>query len=107
MKYVIVVPDMELKMWEKTLLPENLKGTDGKVMKGADGKNAKTGKMIEYTTYTFRNLLGETEKIMSLKSEFRELENKLCTVSFGVNRSEFGGKTECKMSLVNVVLQGK
>ena len=107
MKYVIIVPDMELKMWEATNLPENLKGADGKVVKGVDGKNAKTGKMIEYTTYTFRNLTGEVEKIMSLKSEFRALEGKLVTVSFGINRSEFQGKTDCKMSLIDVVEQKK
>lgn len=104
MKYVIVVPDMELKMWEKTLIAENLKGTDGKLVK-ENGKTVKTGKVIEYTTYTFRNIAGEVEKIMSLKSDFRALEGKQVTVSFGINRSEFQGKTECKMSLVDVVEQ--
>lgn len=102
MKYTLKVENLTLAMWESTPIAENQKGTDGKDIKGADGKKVKTGKMIDYTTYHFKNDLGEVEKIMSLQSKWRELEHKEVTVLYTVSRSEFQGKTECKLSLLDV-----
>jgi len=95
--------DLELKMWSKTEMPEALKGADGKMVKDEKGKIVNTGKKIEYTTYTFRDLLGEVLEIMSAKNQFRDLEGKNCDVILNLTRNSFQGKTETKISLDSVL----
>lgn len=100
----IILKDVELKMWEKVEMPEAEIGTDGKVVKDENGKIKNTGKMKEYTMYTFRDLLGEKLEIMSAKNDFRQFENSQnkIEVTLELRKTSFQGKTETKVSLVSV-----
>lgn len=98
----ILIKDVELKMWEATLMPEAQYGTDGKMVKDASGKILNTGKMKEYTTYIFRDLVGEKLEIMSAKNNFRELEGETVNVVLNLRKTSFQGKTETKVSLDTV-----
>jgi len=93
------ISDLELKMWKKEMMPENLKGADGKFQKDENGKFIKSGKEVEYTTYTFRDLTGEVLEIMSAKNDLREQEGKTGLVVLNLTRRSFQGKTETKVSL--------
>jgi hypothetical protein len=91
-------------MWESKQLPEALKGEDGNIIKDKiTGKVINTGRKIEYTDYTFRDLKGEVIKIMALGDKYRDLENKAVIVTLDLTRKEFGGKAEWKASIKNMV----
>jgi len=105
---IALIKDIELKMWEATPMPEAEIGTDGKMVRDqATGKVKNTGKSIEYTTYTFRDLLGETLKIMSRNNKFREFEGKTVNLVLNVIRKEFMGKTDTKINIKEVELAKK
>jgi len=93
---------IELKMWEAKQLPEALKGGDGKIVKDEKGKVMNTGKMIEYTEYTFRDITGEVIKIMSANNNYRELENKAVILTLDLTRKEFQGKAEWRGAIKNI-----
>jgi len=99
----VTIKDLEVKLWEKTEMPEALKGADGKMVKDEKGKVVNTGKMVEYTTYTFRDITGETLKLMTAKNQFRELEGSTIDLVLNLTRREFQGKTETKVALVDVL----
>lgn len=95
----ILIKDVELKMWEKLELPEAEIGTDGKMVKDVNGKIKNTGRMKEYTNYTFRDLSGEKLEIMTAKNQYRELECQNCNVVLNLSKRSFQGKTETKVTL--------
>lgn len=101
----IILKDIELKMWEKNELPETQKNEQGKIVNDENGKPLKTGKMIEYTNYIFRDALGEKLEILSAKNNFREFENskKNLTVILNLTKRSFQGKTDTKVSLVDIL----
>jgi len=91
-------------MWEKKELPEALRGEDGNIVKDkVTNKVVNTGRKIEYTDYTFRDLKGEVIKIMALGDRYRDLEGKAVIVTLDLTRKEFGGKSEWKASIKNIV----
>lgn len=93
-----------LKFWESSMLPEAKRDNSGKIMKDPQtGKFLNTGNHVEYTTYTFRDFTGETFKIMSAKNDFRSLENEDVEVTLDITRKEFQGKSDTRVSLVNVM----
>jgi hypothetical protein len=93
-----------LKMWSKKDMPEAKKGADGKIEKDPNtGKIINTGNTIEYTEYVFRDLMGETLKIMSANNKFRDLENKEGTLFLNIEKKEFMGKTETRVSLKDFI----
>lgn len=101
---IIELENVEMKMWESKLLPEALRGEDGKIKKDEKGKILNTGKMIEYTDYTFRDLLGEVIKIMTLNNKWRDLENQKVVVSLDLTRKEFQGRAEWRASIKNITV---
>jgi len=82
-------------------------GADGKIEKDQNGKIINTGNTIEYTEYVFRDLMGETIKIMSANNKFREFENKSGNLVLNIERKEFGGKTENRIALKDFLPAGK
>lgn len=100
-KMKITIQGMELRMWESTTMPEAMKGADGKLVKDEKGKIVNTGKTLEYTTYTFRDMLGEVIKVMSSKNNYREFENKSGDLILNLTRKEFQGKAETKVTFVD------
>jgi len=61
----IIIKNVKLKMWEKTLLPESVK---------ENNIWTKTGKKIEKTIYTFVDEWGSKLVFMSGNSTLRSLE---------------------------------
>lgn len=104
---LIELKNVELKMWEGSFLPEALKGEDGKIQKDDKGKIINTGRKIEYTIYTFRDLFGEVIKIMTLNSTYRQFENQSVVVTLDLTRKEFQGKSEWRGAIKSVVLAEK
>lgn len=105
---IVTLPSVEFKMWSVTKMPEPQKGTDGKWLKGTDGKTLTTGKEIEYTNYYFRDsLMGEMFEIMSGQNGYRELEGKIVDVQLKLLKRTFNGKSEMKVSLAHVEVAKK
>lgn len=88
---------LELVMWEKTMMPESV------IVKGNDGKSSfsKTGKVLEYTTYSFRDSFGDKFVFTSKNNDWRTLEGEQVIISLDLKFDEFKRKT--KISLSDVV----
>jgi len=95
MKFKSVEKNVKLVMWEKTEMPESNMGEK-------DGKKVfvKTGKMIEMTTYTFRDFVGEKLVILSKDNAFRAMEGKDVDLTVEVVFNDFQKKN--RVSLVKL-----
>jgi len=73
------IPNVTLKMWEKTMMSESIP---------QDGKYVKTGNKIEKTTYTFLDEFGS--KLVFLgDSELRRFEGKTGTLFLKLEHDNF------------------
>jgi len=93
MRFKTVEKDCVLKMWEKTDMPES--NPD----KGSDGKTVykKTGKMLEFTTYTFIDGFGEKLVLLSKDNSFRTLEGKKVNIEVEVVFNDFQKKNRVSL----------
>ena len=98
--------NVKLMMWTRQEMPEAKRGADGKLEKDAQGKIVNTGNMIEYTEYYFRDMVGEGLKIMKKGIEYRDFEGSEGDLVLKVDRREFQGKAETKVSLLDFVPYG-
>lgn len=96
MQFISKEKDVKLVMWEKTLMPESTAGKD------ATGKSVftKTGKMIEMTTYTFRDVVGEKLVVLSKDNNFRTLEGEDVEIVLDVVFNDFQKKN--RVSLISL-----
>lgn len=95
MKFISQEKDVKLVMWEKTEMPEsNIVEKEGKK------SFQKTGKMIEMTTYTFRDFVGEKLVILSKDNSFRQMEGKDVKIAIDVVFNDFQKKN--RVSLVKL-----
>jgi len=82
-----------LVLWEKKDLPERAKNS-------ASGEWEKTGKMTEYTVYTFRDQFGDVMKFMSIENKYRTFEGDEVIVTLGVKFDDYNNVN--KLSLEGV-----
>jgi len=87
---------VKLVMFERTMLPES------EMKKGIGGKKEfiKTGKEVEYTTYTFRDGAGDKLVLLSRENGYRSLEGKTVDIELDVKHNEFTKKTQTKLASV-------
>jgi len=87
MLFKTVDKSVELKMWEKTMMPES-------TMQEVDGKKkfVKTGKEVEMTTYTFRDEFGDKLVILTKKNDYRALEGSKGVLEFDIKLDDFSKK---------------
>jgi len=100
MRFKTVGDVVELKMWEKTMLPES-------EMVEVNGKKAfkKTGKEVEMTTYTFRDSFGDVLVMLSDINTFRALEGEKVNIETEIVFNTF--KNQNRVKLANVTLTEK
>ena len=96
MKFITTEKDVQLVMWDKTMM------SDSKAEKDPTGKTVfvKTGSKSEYTTYTLRDGFGDKIILTSKDNSFRTLEGKKVDLFLEVKRDEF--KNINKVSLVGM-----
>lgn len=99
---LIFTPRLELKMWENTPMKEAKKDDKGNIMKDEKGKVINTDKIINYTTYHFREIDGTITKIMTMNDSYRSLEGEAVIIALDLSRKEFKGKSEWKASIKNI-----
>lgn len=97
MRFKTVGDVVELRMWEKTMLPES-------EMVEVNGKKAfkKTGKEVEMTTYTFRDSFGDVLVMLSDNNTFRALEGEKVDIETEIVFNTF--KNQNRVKLVGVTL---
>jgi len=100
MRFKTVGDVVELKMWEKTMLPESQ-------MVEENGKKSfkKTGKEVEMTTYTFRDSFGDVLIMLSDINSFRALEGEKVVIETEIVFNTF--KNQNRVKLANVTLAKK
>jgi len=83
---------VKMVMFSAQKLPES-------TMKEVDGKKSfvKTGNMVEFTKYVFRDEMGQTYEILTKENGYRNLEGKYVDVTLDIQVSEFDGKTKIKL----------
>jgi len=86
---------VKLIMFEKTMLPES-------EMKEISGKKefVKTGKETEFTTYTFRDGMGDKLVLLSKDNSYRSFEGEIVDIEIDVKHNEFTKKTQTKLASV-------
>lgn len=84
---------MYLVLWEKKELPERQKNS-------VTGEWDKTGKMIEYTTYTFRDEFGETLKFMMLDDGYRKWEGSEVQLTIGITYDDYNNVNKLKLESI-------
>jgi len=98
MKFISQEKDVKMVMWEKTEMPEsNIIEKDGKK------SFVKTGKMIEMTTYTFRDIVGEKLVILSKDNSFRLMEGKDVKIALDVVFNDFQKKNRVGLSKLELI----
>lgn len=95
------IENVKLLMWEQTLMKESVatKGTDGKTI------FTKTDKDLEYTTYVFRDFVGEKIVLTSKNNSYRTLEGEDVTINLSIKYDDFNRKN--KISLTSIEKTGK
>jgi len=98
MKFKSSEKNVKLVMWEKTEMPESTMSKD------KEGKTVftKTDKVIEMTTYTFRDFAGEKLVILSKDNSFRPMEGKDVDLILEVIFNDFQKKN--RVTLVKLEL---
>ena len=83
---------VKLVMFEKTELPDS-------DIKEVDGKKVfiKNGKVTEYTTYTFRDMVGDKYIAVSKNNDYRIHEGKFCIITVDVVHNDFTRKTAVRL----------
>lgn len=96
MKFIAEEKDVVLKMWDKVQMPDSDIGKDEK------GKTifTKNGKMVEMTSYTFRDGFGDKLVFTTKNNDFRVLEGKQVNLILDVKLDDFTKKI--KTALVGV-----
>jgi len=84
---------MNLVLWEKKELPERQKNS-------VTGEWDKTGKMTEYTTYTFRDEFGETLKFMMLDDGYRKWEGSEVQIVLGITYDDYNNVNKLKIESI-------
>jgi len=99
MKFISQEKDVKMVMWEKTEMPESIMSKD------KDNKSVfnKTGKMIEMTTYIFRDIVGEKLVILSKDNAFRQMEGKDVKITLDVIFNDFQKKNRISLSKLELI----
>lgn len=87
--------EVKLVMFEKTMLPES-------EAREVNGKKEfmKTGREVEFTTYSFRDSFGEKLVLLSKDNSYRSLEGEMVDLELEVKYNEFSRKN--RVALVSV-----
>jgi len=88
---------VELKMWEKTMMPESVM-VDSVVNGKTKKEFQKTGKEVEMTTYTFRDEFGDKIVVLTKNNDYRALEGARGVIEFNVRLDEFTKKLKTTFS---------
>jgi len=95
MRFVTITEDVELRMWEKTMMPES-------TMVETNGKKEfrKTGTEVEMTTYTFRDGFGEKLVMLSKNNDWRKFESKKVKLTVEIVYNDFQKKNRTVLANV-------
>jgi len=98
MRFITQEDDVQMLMWEKTLLPES------KAEKDEKGKTVfvKTGNKVEMTTYTLRDGFGDKLVVLSSNNDYRTLEGKKVNVVMEVKFDEFNRKNKLTLAEISI-----
>jgi len=99
MKFLSLEKDVKMVMWEKTEMPEST------MAKNKEGKTefTKTGKLIEMTTYIFRDIVGEKLVILSKDNAFRSMEGKDVKITLDVVFNDFQKKNRVTLAKLELI----
>lgn len=98
MRFITQEDDVQMLMWEKTLMPES------KAEKDEKGKTVfvKTGNKVEMTTYTLRDGFGDKLVVLSSNNDYRTLEGKKVNVVMEVKFDEFNRKNKLTLAEISI-----
>jgi len=98
-KRIIHEKDVKMVMWEKTEMPESIMSKD------KEGKTVftKTEKVLEMTTYIFRDIVGEKLVILSKDNGFRTMEGKDVKITLDVVFNDFQKKNRVTLSKLELI----
>jgi len=88
---------LKLAFFENTDLPESIASKDD------NGKTifTKTGKKVPYTTYTFRDQLGEKLIFLSNNDTWRALEGELVDIEVEISYDDYKRTTKTRLASVS------
>lgn len=103
MRFIAEETDVQMIMWEKTLMPESKPEKDEK------GKTqfVKTGNKVEMTTYTLRDGFGDKLVLLSSNNNFRTLEGKKVNVTMEIKFDEFNRKNKLTLAGIEEIKESK
>lgn len=78
----IVIENITLKMWEKSMMSESIFSEEKK-------QYVKTGKKVEQTTYSFLDEDGDKLVFLSDKNEWRKMEGQTGDLHVSLNHDNF------------------
>lgn len=94
---IATLENVELVMWEKTMMPESVMSKDEK------GKTVftKTGVKNEYTKYIFRDLVGDKLVFVSKVNDYRNLERKRVDLEIDLSHDDFSGRNKIALKSIS------